>query len=141
MCAPHSISPLQIKIHLIDFSAIMFSSAPPAPPLSSRIWGIALGSFIMVAVPGAFVSAKTLPVSLATLLIAFLAAAAARHRLGYARLRLDSVTLSVFAFLLYAALSALCATDPQATLYITIVASFIAAGSLALMGLMEAEHR
>ena len=104
----------------------MFSSSPQDFPLRSRLWGIALGSLILVAATAVVVSAKTIQASLPALLIAALAAAVARRQLKYAKLHLDGVTLSLLAFIFYAGLSALWAPKPQATALIALMAALIA---------------
>ena len=118
----------------------MFSSSPQDFPLRSRLWGIALGSLILVAATAVVVSAKTIQASLPALLIAALAAAVARRQLKYAKLHLDGVTLSLLAFIFYAGLSALWAPEPQATALIALMAALIALGSLALFQLMQSER-
>lgn len=118
----------------------MFSSAPQDFPLRSRLWGITLGSLILVTAVAVVVSAKTIQALFPTLFIVALAAAAARQRLMCARFHLDGVTLSLLAFVFYAGLSALWASKPEASALAAVMAALIALASLALFQLMHSER-
>jgi len=117
----------------------LFSSAPQTVPLRSRVWGIALGTIIMVGTPTMIVSAKTVQATLPILLAAALGAAAARGRIACAKPRLNGAVLSLFALIAYAALSGLWAPDWQLSVSISLMAAVVALGTIVLITLLHAE--
>jgi hypothetical protein len=94
----------------------------------------------MVGVPIMCVSAKTVQITLPLLLVTALAGAIARHQTTLLKLRLDSATLALLAFILYAALSGLWAPDSLAAVSISLMGALIAVGSLTLMELLRTER-
>ena len=118
----------------------MFSSPPQTSPLRSRARGIVLGTIIMVGVPIMVISAKTVQATLPILLVAASVGALAGGRSDLIKASLNAVTLSLFAYLGYAALSALWAPYPLASFLIALMGIIIAAGSLALVNLVYTER-
>jgi lipid-A-disaccharide synthase-like uncharacterized protein len=119
----------------------LFSSAPQTGPLSSRIWGIGLGTIIVVGVPAMIVSAKTVQVTLPLLLVAALAGAVARGRMAIAKPSLDGISLSMLVFVVYAALSATWAQNPHASFLIVLMAGVVSLGTLILVALLRTEDQ
>jgi O-antigen ligase len=118
----------------------LFSSPPQTSPLRSRARGIVLGTIIMVGVPIMVISAKTVQATLPILLVAASVGALAGGRSDLIKASLNAVTLSLFAYLGYAALSALWAPYPLASFLIALMGIIIAAGSLALVNLVYTER-
>jgi hypothetical protein len=110
-------------------------------PLRARIWGILLGSIILVAVAAALVSAKTVPFMFALTVASFLACAALRGELGHATPRAGSVFWHLAIFLLYALASSAWALDPQSAILSTLAAILVGGGTLALLRLFADETR
>src|SRR5690349_14265085 len=113
----------------------MFSSEldPAKHPLSSRLRGVVLGSFISLAVAAPLLSPRITPYVLAVMAAAFLAGAAMRHDLGNAVPRTGPVVNSLAAFLVYAAVSAAWAIAPAGSFLAVVLAILVALGSSALV--------
>jgi hypothetical protein len=110
-------------------------------PLSTRSWGIILGSVMMVSVAAALVSARTIPFTLAVTLAAFISAALLRGKSDLVVPQFGTVSLVLGAFLLYASVSALWAIDPGVTLSKTALAILIMFGTIVLSQLIASETR
>jgi len=110
-------------------------------PLSTRIWGIILGSIITVSVAAALVSARTVAFSFAVTVLAFVVAALLRGKSQFLVPQLGTVSLCLAAFLLYAAFSAVWAMEPGLTLVKTSLAALILLGTIILSQLIASESR
>lgn len=110
-------------------------------PLSTRRWGIGLGSIITVAVAAALVSARTVPFLFAVTVASFLAAAAVRGQLDRAVPRRGPIFWNLAAFLLYALASASWALEPATSFLMTFLAILVALGAFALWQLFAEETR
>jgi O-antigen ligase len=110
-------------------------------PLITRTRGIVLGSILTVAVVAALVSARTLPFLYGLVVAGFLAAALARGDLDHAIPRPGPAVRHLATFLIYALASAAWAIEPATTLLVTALAILVAAGTLALTGLLAEETR
>jgi hypothetical protein len=86
-------------------------------------------------------SAKTVQVTLPLLLAGACAGAFARGRLVQLAPRPGAASLALFAFFIYAAVSALWAPNPLAAVSISLVAAGVLAGTLVLIGALRIEDR
>lgn len=110
-------------------------------PLSSRSWGIGLGSIIVVAVTAALVSARTVPYLFAATVAGFLVSAIARGQLELVLPRRGSVFWHLAVFLLYALVSAAWSINPAGSALHTCTAILIAFSTLSLVQLIAAQAR
>lgn len=100
-------------------------------PVSTRLWGLALGWAIAIFVPGALVSARTLAVSFALIFALTIAAAIYRGNLRRSMPRVGPASAILVALLFYASLSALWSELPLKALEKTLIAiSFAAAAGI-----------
>ncbi len=119
----------------------MFSSDLDAirHPISTRSWGIILGSVIMVSVGAALVSARTIPFMLAATVAAYMAAAPLRGKSSLLLPRLGPVGLHLATFLLFAAASAFWSIEPGLSIFKTGLAILIMLGTIVLSQLIASE--
>jgi len=110
-------------------------------PLSTRVWGIILGSVIMVFVAAAPVAARTIPFTFAVTVAAFISAALLRGKSNLLVPQFGTASLLLGTFLLYASLSALWAMNPWAALVHTTLAILILLGTIVLSQLIASETR
>jgi len=110
-------------------------------PIATRSWGVILGSFIMVTVAAALVSAKTVPFLFGATVASFLVAAALRGRLRQAMPRRGPVFWHLAVFLLYAAASATWGAEPGPALLVISLAVLVALSSLVLPQFIAEETR
>ena len=109
-----------------------FTPADATAVSSDRQWEIALAWIVVIGVAAALVSARTMPVFLLVLLAAALVGALRAGSLETVRPRWNAMTVSLAAFLVFAACSGLWAFDPWLTLDKVGQMGLVALGTLCL---------
>jgi O-antigen ligase len=110
-------------------------------PILSRVWGIALGSLLMITVVAALVSARTVPILFPLTILAFIGAALIRGNYPYILPKGGSVLWHLLVFFAYAALTAAWSAEPSTAFVIVVAALLCTLGSISIVQLCELETR
>lgn len=111
------------------------------PSLRARIFGICVGSTLLLAAAAGLVSAKTLSFMFVIVLVSFLAAAALRGQIADAVRPPEQVDWYLGGFIAYAALSSAWSIEPLAAFVTTSYALFVGAGAIFMLQLIDVERR